>query len=122
MFVVVKASAWDANNPESVREYVGYVASKEGISVSLVNAIVKAESGFNKDATNSKSTASGLWQYLNGTFKSYCIEKYGMAEDLSQKNNPFIQTNCAIEMLKEPMGYAHWQPSQKYWGKHLSKV
>lgn len=121
LFLVTPAYAWDANNPESVKEYLGYVASKEGVSVSLLEAIVKAESGFNKDAKNPVGSASGLLQFLDSTFRNYCINKYRMTDTMEDKNHPFIQTNCAIEMLKEPEGYKHWWPSSYAW-KHLLEV
>src|SRR3990167_6978538 len=116
MFGVIVASAWSIDNPESVKEYIGYVAGKEKVSVGMALAIAKAESNFNKDAKNPVGTASGIFQFLDSTFRTYCINKYRMTDTMEQKNNPFIQTNCAIEMLKEPQGYMHWFASFNGWG------
>ena len=77
-------------------------------------AIAKAESGINANAKNPSSTASGVMQFLDSTFKNYCVKKYGMADE---KDNPFIQINCAVEMLKEKDGWFHWKSSYAVWGK-----
>ena len=114
-FGAIIASAWSVDNPESVREYVGYVASKEGVPVGMTLAIVRAESNFKKDAKNPIGTASGLFQFLDSTFKNYCIKKYRMTDTMKDKNHPFIQTNCAIEMLREKNGWQHWLASYDSW-------
>lgn len=115
LFLVTPTYAWDINNKESVKEYLGYVASKEGVSVGLLEAIVKAESNFNKDAKNPVGTASGLLQYLDSTFRNYCINKYHLTDTMEDKNNPFIQTNCAVYMLQEEGVWRHWESSRFMW-------
>jgi SLT domain-containing protein len=117
---IVTVYGWDGENKESVKEYVVYVAQNEGVHVGMALGIVKGESGFNKDAKNPVGTASGLFQFLDSTFRNYCINKYHMALDMKDKNNPFIQTNCAIEMLKEPSGYMHWWESRASWRHYLN--
>ena len=121
LFVVVKVHAWDKNNPESIKDYIVYVASREDVNVGLAVAIAGAESNFIWNAKNPKSSASGVFQFINGTFLGYCRDKYGLAKSLEDKNNPFIQTNCAIYMLKEEGGHKHWLESSKGWIKFFSR-
>ncbi len=112
--------AREVKTPEQVREYIIYVASAEGVDVSMALAIAKAESGFNPNAENPKSTASGVYQFLDGTFKAYCINKFKMTDTMEDKNHPAIQVNCAIDMLREKNGYKHWYASFGGWGTYLS--
>ncbi len=111
----LKVRAWDGNDPEQIRDYTSYVSQKEGISVSLLQGIIHAESDWNPQAHNPEGSASGVLQFLDSTFRKQCIEKYHVAWDMSQKDNPFVQINCAVEMLKEPRGYLHWEPSMASW-------
>ncbi len=117
-FAIV-ASAWDGTDKDSLKEYSNYIAGQEGVSTELLQAIIKAESNWNPQAHNPEGSASGLAQYLDSTFRNYCITKYHFAESLEQKNNPFIQINCAVEMLKEPNGWKHWSPSIAGWQQYL---
>lgn len=100
----------------SIEDYITSRAIAYHYRPDIAVAIAKAESGLNVEAKNTSSTASGLFQFINGTFKGFCIEKYGFARDLSQKNDPFIQTECAIRMLSEGGEY-HWDASKFIWGK-----
>lgn len=93
---------------------------REGLNVNMVTAIARSESGFKADVHNPNSTASGVFQFLDGTFRTYCINKYHRAESMSQKNDPVIQVNCAVDMLLEKGGYKHWYASFAGWGEHLS--
>jgi hypothetical protein len=81
------------------------------VSPVLAVAIVQAESNFVWNARNPKSSASGSWQFINRTFQDYCITKYGFATSTSQKNDPIVQTHCALTILKEPQGEKHWSSS-----------
>lgn len=107
-------------DPEEVKDYINYVAQREGVNVTMALAIAKAESSFVANAKNPVGTASGVYQYVNQTFKDYCIDKYHLTNTMEDKNNPAIQINCAIYMLKEPRGFEHWFASFESWGKVLT--
>ena len=80
--------------------------------------IAKAESELDPDAKNASSTASGLFQFINGTFKGFCLEGYKLTDTMEDKNNPYIQIECAVRMLSEG-GESHWVASKHVWGKKL---
>lgn len=80
--------------------------------------IAKAESNFIPTARNTSSSASGLYQYIDGTFKDFCITKYGLATSMEQKNDPKIQAECAVRMLSEG-GEGHWNESRANWSRQL---
>lgn len=97
-----------------------YVAYNEGVDMMMALAIAKAESNFQPNAKNPVGTASGVYQFLDSTFKTYCINKFHMTNTMEDKNHPAIQVNCAIDMLREKDGYKHWFASFGGWGKYLS--
>lgn len=118
LFGIVFAEA-QVKDSDWVEEYIVRVAMAEGVSANLAWNIANSESGFDPNAENPHSTASGAFQYLDGTFKSYCINKYKLTDTMADKNNPIIQVNCAIYMLKEKDGWKHWQASKHVWGKNV---
>lgn len=50
--------------------------SKYGLPDGLLNAIASAESGFNPNAKNGKSGASGMFQFMPATAKGYGIDPF----------------------------------------------
>lgn len=85
-------------------------------------AIIRAESGFDIDAKNASSTASGIAQYVNGTFKGFCIEKYKLTDSMSHKNDPYVQIECLVRMLSEKGGIRHWDASKSSWSKLIGPL
>lgn len=81
-----------------------------------MNKIVLAESGWKVDAHNPISSASGLVQFLDSTFKSQCIDKYGITDTLDNKDDPYIQIECMVKII-ENGGINHWVASKNSWGK-----
>lgn|SRR3990167_4137532 len=92
-----------------------YLQCKAGPDFELLNRIVIAESGWKPDVKNPDSTASGLFQYLDSTFSLHCIDKYKLTTDLVDKNDPYIQIDCAVKMILEDNGLGHWNASRHLW-------
>ncbi len=86
------------------------------VSPVLAVSIIKAESNFDIDAKNTTSTASGLAQYINGTFSGFCIDRYRLTDTMKEKNNPYVQIECLVLMLSEG-GVGHWSESKGAWSK-----
>lgn len=103
---------------EKIAQYIELASEERGVNPLLVLEIVRSESNFDPQAKNPRSSASGVMQYVNGTFKAYCIDKYELTDTMADKNNPIIQIDCAIEMLKEKNGWRHWETSS--WDKSLA--
>lgn len=83
-------------------------------------AIASAESNFNIDAKNPDSTASGLFQFLDGSFQYYCVDKYHLADSLKEKSDSHVVVECAMLVLEEPNGDSNWAASRPVWSKELS--
>ena len=126
---IIKVSAFTVKDSAQVEDYILYMASHEGVSVNLALGIANAESGTwhdklkrklpNPTAKNPVGTASGSFQYLDSTFKGFCINTFGMTDTMNDKNHAAIQVNCAVEMLKMPLGYKHWCASYENWIKSI---
>lgn len=70
--------------------------------------VAECESGFKPDVKNRLSTASGLFQFLDGTFFKYA-EAYELPTD--NKNDPKIQAELAAKMIRDG-GLGHWDASK----------
>lgn len=108
------AAAVEANRlAELARRTTGY-GWVEGIKVcdawpgDFPCRIIARESGFNPRARNSRSSAGGLAQMLNGTFGSICPAdraRYGNAA-----NAPVaVQARCYRALWAGGRGSAHWR-------------
>lgn len=71
----------------------------------LALSIAKAESGFDPKAKNKTSSATGVFQIINSTFKKNCEGSVWTAQD---------NVRCGILLLKRD-GHSHWDESVKYW-------
>lgn len=107
-------------SPQRVQDEINTVAMQQGVSVSLLEAIAQAESNDDVDARNSSSTASGVMQFLTGSFSYWCIDKYKLADSISEKNSFTTQILCAAKMIKDGHLSA-WDASESIW-KPLSST
>ena len=107
------------NSPAQIKDYITARAMDYGVRPDIAVAIVRAESGFNPEAHNASSSASGLAQYVDGTAQYYCIDKYKLATSLTFKNDPYLQIECMVRMLSEDGGIRHWDASKSIWSKDL---
>lgn len=95
----MKVSAWSADNPAHIEEYIHYVAGKEGIPIGEALAIARCESNFNRFAKNPSSKEKSL-----GVFQINLLY-HPLTEE--EAYNPFININYAMELyLKE--GWKPW--------------
>ncbi len=70
-------------------------------------AIVRRESGFNPRARNPSSSAAGLYQFLDSTFRGVCPEAastYGSAANAPVS----VQVACARILWDNGRGAGHW--------------
>lgn len=89
----------------TVSELIRYYSDKYGIDPSLPLNVACAESEMSPTATNPKSTAGGPFQFLDGTWDTYCK---------GDKMNPRHNVMCGVRMISEGR-ISHWNES-KYHG------
>ncbi len=74
-------------------------------TTSIALSIVEVESQFNPLAQNPRSTAKGLFQFLDGTWKENCV-----GDPLKAKDN----MRCGLRLINEGQLF-RWEASQDKW-------
>ena len=96
-----------------VKSIIISTAEEFNISSGLLVDIAKCESGLNPEAKNPRSTASGIFQFINSTF-IHQAQAYGLPTD--DKNDPVIQIKLAANMIRDG-GLHHWNASKSCWSR-----
>ncbi len=100
--------------PSSVPELIRHYSKQYWVSEKLAMAIATCESWLNPNAKNKNSTAGGVFQFLDGTFKS-SWKKYWIAW-----NKFDAATNIELAMAKISNEWpAAWNASKNCWKKKL---
>ena len=79
--------------------------------ISTFIRIARAESGLNQYAKNPSSTAKGIYQFIDGTWRAYCLKDgnvYNFVDNI----------NCFYKVLAKdgfPKGLSHWNASRSIW-------
>lgn len=108
----------DDPKTKTVQEIVWEESKANLVDPRLPYAIMMAESGGRATATNPSSSATGLFQFVNGTWESFCVKKYGLGGTWEDKINPVTNTRCAIYILRDggfDAAYGHWKSSYQWW-------
>jgi hypothetical protein len=87
-----------------------------GAPLTLMRKIIDAESGNNPNAENRVSTATGCFQWINGSWRHYGKELWG--GDRFSKNiySPADNTELAAYVLAK-YGTGDWEASKGIWGR-----
>ena len=78
----------------------------------VIEDLIACESSGNPNAWNKDDPndgSKGILQYQDSTFQLYCVEKYGLPNNIWDQN---IQIKCAKRMLIEGLG-EHWSCFKK---------
>jgi hypothetical protein len=99
-------------NESDIPALIVYIAKQNHVDPALALNIACAESCmydeldnivFNPKAKNPTSSASGVFQFINGSWKTYCDGDVFDAKD---------NVTCAISLLSEKGGISHWSASK----------
>jgi soluble lytic murein transglycosylase-like protein len=105
--------ATQLGSKEAIQEYITVMAMKHNYSVAKALSIAECESGFIAHAKNKGSTASGIFQIIDGTW-IYTREKMGLSTTTSIKNYPKLNIEAGIFLLALE-GDRHWDASKECW-------
>lgn len=91
-------------------KYAGIITTatkKYGLPDGLLAAVASAESSFNPNATNSKSGAAGMFQFMPTTAKGYGIDPYNVnqAADAAAKMLSGLIAKYNGDLAKALAGY-----------------
>ena len=75
--------------PDEIKLAVDYIAIEYGLNKEQLYKTIQCESSFRYDAKNKYSTASGVAQFLDSTWKRYCKRDKSSTKD---------QLTCMAEM------------------------
>lgn len=112
------------NHPQTEEEYLmslneeelaDYFLEMYGADKALGKAIIRCESGFKRTVSNPGSSASGYWQFINGTWRSTMI-RMGLPAD-TDKHDPIISMKAGAWLLATD-GVSHWLESRPCWVKY----
>ena len=101
--------------PPTVVELIEQYSEEYEVPYRLAYELAKFESRLNPTAENPKSTAKGVYQFLDGTWKEFCD-----GDILDAKDN----ISCAMNLISNN-GITHWTSDQyvrlKLWDLNLIK-
>ncbi len=104
-----------ATNTEESSAPKEYLYLKGGIYASKLDRVISCESGWNVNARNSTSTASGLAQFLASTWISTRL-RMGLDTSLSLRFDYKEMIDTTIFLWDEGRGASHWNASRFCWG------
>ena len=93
-------------NPALIRSALSYISVKYSLSYDKLMDTIECESNFRYDAKNPHSTASGVAQFIDGTWKLYCKGDKSSAKD---------QLTCLGEMFNKGLEH-HWECYNRLYG------
>lgn len=79
------------------------LASLIEIEYPIIECLIHEESKGNPEARG-EAGEIGILQFMPLTFNTYCVERYGLENDIE---SPIIQVRCCNMMLRDGLGY-HW--------------
>ena len=91
--------------PQDTASYIAYQSEAIEYDSALAVAIAWSESRLNPYAKNPDSTASGIFQFLRGTWNRNCEGSVWNASD---------NIICGVSLLQSE-GYIHWMASFDSW-------
>ena len=94
----------------ALRDYFITAASFYEVDYNLALKIMLCESGGNYKAKNGGSTASGLFQFIKGTWAGTPQGRAG--RDVF---DPYANINGAFWLLSQPNGLNHWNETRSCW-------
>jgi soluble lytic murein transglycosylase-like protein len=103
-----------AANEITPRQYMHFRAAEEGLDADLLDHIIRCESGW-RMVQNSKSSAYGYFQIIDGTEKGTPQYKAGL-----RKTDPYVNIDMGI-YLYQRSSWLPWLESKPCWGSRYSQ-
>lgn len=96
----------DLTEKEIIAIKIRQAARIAGVDPVVAVNVANCESGLKPNVKNAHSSASGLWQFINSTWKS-TAKRRGLDWPLSDRFDPVKSTDMALWLVKAD-GWGHW--------------
>ena len=115
--IVVKAEEYPRSYYEAdVQRYIRFRGQELGYNdydITVFVKIAEKESSYNPTAKNPNSTAKGIYQFIDGTWRHYCLNDGNVYDAVAN-------IDCFYKVLEQdgfPKGLNHWASSKEKWNK-----
>lgn len=105
------ATPVDQEDIATVRGYIQEYAAEFGVDPNLLDRIARCESGYRSNARNRNSTASGVFQFIRGTWNTTIEGQAGMSPFDARAN-----VRAAARKISEG-GLRAWNASKRCWSR-----
>lgn len=92
-----------------------YLYLHAGSDAKVLDRIIACESGWHSEARSKTSSATGLGQFLSGTWTSTRL-RMGFDTDLELRKDPYESIDTLIFLWDNGQGAGHWRESLPCWG------
>lgn len=117
-FITASLLAISLNSPEAIKDYITARAQAYHYPIVKALAIAECESQFDPNAKSKTSSAGGVFQFIDGTWRGV-MRQMGLPED-SNKNDPHFNIEAGLFLLDKE-GDHHWEASKKCWQPKYQK-
>lgn len=104
--------AMTLNSTDAIKDYIIARAQDYYYPVYKALAIAECESGFLSHVKNASSTATGVYMFIDSTWK-LTMKEMGLPQD-SNKRNAILNIEAALYRL-DKYGNKDWNASKKCW-------
>lgn len=99
---------------EQIETYIDQYAAQYQVNAAIMRAIIKCESGYNQLAKNSRSSAAGFAQFLDGTWRS-AMKALGYDTAITQYDG--AKNIQALAYVLSTQGTRPWNASKACWAR-----
>lgn len=106
-----RQTACSAPKPLTPKEYL---YAHAGDQAKILDRVITCESGWKPTIKNKSSSATGLAQFIDGTWRSTRI-KMGLEPTLESRLDSYQHIDATIFLWDEGRGAGHWAESRPCW-------
>ena len=91
----------------AIQSVIVVEATVAGVDPGMAIFLAAVESDFNPTARSKTSTASGIFQWIRGSWNGICVKGLKIADEHSDVFDPVLNIRCAMQTIAAG-GISHW--------------